>query len=133
MRVMSFVPQQGTPMERKSTPSRLNELKIIAVLRLLFPDKLIPASLDVDGINGLRSRIDAGANVVTSIIPPSLGLAGVAQSKRILMRDTRQSGCFAGVGQNGAQSCRQEDYAAWVLAERSKLRYRAGKIAGVCQ
>lgn len=49
-------------------------------MRLLFPDKLIPASLDVDGISGLELRLMAGANVVTSIIPPNEGLAGVAQS-----------------------------------------------------
>jgi len=49
-------------------------------MRLVFPDKLIPASLDVEGIQGLKERLDAGANVVTSIIPPEAGLAGVSQS-----------------------------------------------------
>lgn len=79
VRVMSFVPQQATPMHNWSTVSRLRELKIIAVMRIVFPDRLIPASLDVDGINGLIQRLDAGANVVTSIIPPKAGLAGVSQ------------------------------------------------------
>jgi methylornithine synthase len=80
IRVMSFVPQEGSPMEgvRKADP--LLELKIIAVMRLAYPDVLIPASLDVDGIKGLEGRVNAGANVVTSIIPPRSGLAGVAQS-----------------------------------------------------
>jgi len=30
-------------------------------------------------VGGLRPRLDAGANVITSIIPPKQGLAGVAQ------------------------------------------------------
>ncbi len=55
---------------------------MIAVMRLLFPDRLIPASLDIDGVAGLQARLNAGANVVTSLIPPRLGLAGVAQSTR---------------------------------------------------
>ncbi len=80
LRVMSFVPQKGIPMEHSETPDRSLELKIIAILRLMNPEVMIPASLDVDGIKGLTSRIDAGANVVTSIIPPMTGLAGVAQN-----------------------------------------------------
>lgn len=80
VRVMSFVPQQGSPMAHRSSPQRLLELKVIALLRLLYPQALIPASLDVDGISGLEDRIRAGANVVTSIIPPKSGLMGVAQS-----------------------------------------------------
>jgi methylornithine synthase len=80
VRVMSFVPQLGTPLENIPTPPRSRELKIIAVMRLLFPDRLIPASLDVDGIGGLNARIAAGANVVTSIIPARSGLMGVSNS-----------------------------------------------------
>lgn len=80
VRVMSFVPQIGSPMEHHPTPDRMLELKIIALMRLLYPWALIPASLDIDGIKGLQSRLDAGANVVTSIIPPRTGLAGVAQN-----------------------------------------------------
>ena len=60
---------------------RLGELVTIATMRLAMPERLIPASLDVDGIAGLEPRIAAGANVVTSIVPPDLGLAGVSQSE----------------------------------------------------
>jgi methylornithine synthase len=56
------------------------ELSVTAVLRLSFPRALIPASLDVEGLCGLRPRLDAGANLITSFVPSSLGLAGVAQS-----------------------------------------------------
>ena len=80
VRVMSFVPQEGSPMENAITPMRMREYKIIALMRLMYPHALIPASLDVDGIEGLKARIDAGANLVTSIIPPKTGLGGVAQS-----------------------------------------------------
>lgn len=80
VRVMSFVPQEGSPMEGVKTPDRDLELKIISIFRLLYPTALIPASLDVDGIAGLEARMNAGANVVTSIIPPRSGFAGVAQN-----------------------------------------------------
>lgn len=80
MRVMSFVPQDGIPMESVRKPDPLLEEKIIAVLRLIYPWVLIPASLDIDGIKGLEDRLNAGANVITSIIPPKTGLAGVAQN-----------------------------------------------------
>ncbi|MEG1930388.1 MAG: methylornithine synthase PylB [Anaerovorax sp.] len=80
VRIMSFVPQPGIPMEHVPTPNRNIELQVIAILRLLYPGALIPASLDIDGIAGLKDRIMAGANVVTSIIPPRTGFAGVAQN-----------------------------------------------------
>ncbi|MCQ2078877.1 MAG: methylornithine synthase PylB [archaeon] len=79
VRAMTFVPQEGTPMQCIVPSDPQKELKAIAVMRLAYPDKLIPASLDVEGINGLKTRIDAGANVITSIVPPHEELAGVAQ------------------------------------------------------
>ena len=80
VRVMSFVPQPGTPMgtQNKTQRSNRRELVTIAVMRLLLQDRLIPASLDVDGLDGLKVRLNAGANVVTSIVPPQSGLSGVA-------------------------------------------------------
>jgi len=80
IRVMNFVPQKGTPMKNHPSPDPVRELLIIALFRLVFPDKLIPATLDVDGLHGLKKRLNAGANVITSIVPPKQGLAGVAQS-----------------------------------------------------
>lgn len=80
VRGMSFVPQYGSPMEDFNPSDPLRELLVISCMRLLFPDKLIPASLDVEGLEGLKARLDAGANVVTSIVPPYSGLAGVAQN-----------------------------------------------------
>jgi methylornithine synthase len=79
-RAMSLVPQPETPVADMPCPSRMVECLFIAVLRLTMPDRLIPASLDVDGIKGLKMRLEAGANVITSIIPPNNRLAGVSQS-----------------------------------------------------
>jgi biotin synthase-like enzyme len=59
--------------------ARDRELSMIAVLRLIFPDALIPASLDVEGIEGVIPRLNAGANLITSFVPRDHGLAGVAQ------------------------------------------------------
>ncbi|MDD2440084.1 MAG: methylornithine synthase PylB [Methanosarcinaceae archaeon] len=84
VRVMTFIPQEGTPFEGQQQNSNLSELKIIAVLRLLFPDRLIPASLDLEGIDGMELRLNAGANIVTSILPPDSELEGVANYDRKL-------------------------------------------------
>jgi methylornithine synthase len=51
---------------------------VIAILRLTLPNKLIPASLDMKGLDGLEKRLNAGANVVTSLVVPGKGLARVA-------------------------------------------------------
>jgi methylornithine synthase len=80
VRVMSFVPQKGTPFSDFPPGDPGEEVKIMAIMRLLFPDRLIPASLDVCGLEGLKARLHAGANVITSLVPPGEGLAGVAQS-----------------------------------------------------
>ncbi len=77
-RVMTLIPQPETPLANQQSQDDLTELKLIAILRLVLQDILIPASLDVQGLGGLRARLDAGANVVTSIVLPQKGLAGVA-------------------------------------------------------
>ena len=73
----------GRTCRRRATRA---ELLTIAVMRLAMPDRLIPASLDVDGIRGLERRLQAGANVVTSIVPPAVRsgrrVAGRARHRR---------------------------------------------------
>jgi methylornithine synthase len=81
VRVMTFVPQAGTPLAGATPAGDADELLTIAAMRLAMPERLIPASLDVDGIAGLERRLQAGANVVTSIVPPTVGLAGVSQAE----------------------------------------------------
>ncbi|MDR1036345.1 MAG: methylornithine synthase PylB [Deltaproteobacteria bacterium] len=84
VRAMAFVPPaHDGPGPFLDDPAqdtaRERELLMIAAMRLAFPDALIPASLDVEGLAGLAPRLDSGANVVTSLVPAGLGLAGVAQ------------------------------------------------------
>jgi methylornithine synthase len=119
-RVMSFVPQLGTPMDGRKSPSRLKELLIIAVLRLLHPDRLIPASLDVDGLDFLQERLEAGANVITSLIPPRLGLSGVSQPSLGIDEGSRTvQGVASLLDQMGLQVATKQDYAQWVCREKA--------------
>lgn len=121
VRVMNFVPQPGTPMEKRIPPDPQKETMIIAVMRLAFPDRLIPATLDVDGLAGLKRRLDAGANVVTSIIPRGQGLAGVAQPSLDIEAGRRTNACVLEVLETaGLRPATIEEYLAWI-----KIRQKA--------
>jgi methylornithine synthase len=123
VRVMSFVPQKGTPMAHLPTFPRVREMLVIALLRITMPDRLIPASLDVDGVEGLRARIDAGANVVTSLVPPKLGYAGVAQSTKDINEGYRTvKGVEPVLKQMGMRVASLEEYRCWIGDEKEKLR-----------
>ena len=116
LRVMSFVPQEDTPMQNFPSVPRFKELLIIAVMRLVFPDRLIPASLDVDGLNGLAERLDSGANVVTSIIPPHSGLAGVSNHSLDIEDGNRTVSKILPVLKHcGVVPASREEYAEWIL------------------
>lgn len=80
VRAMRFIPSKGVTIDKSANSRNEQEYLTIAVMRLLMPDALIPASLDVDGLEGLAVRLEAGANVVTSVVPPNRGLAGVANA-----------------------------------------------------
>ena len=122
-RAMGFVPQPGTPMQNMCPPNILDEMKTIAVARLLNPDKLIPASLDIDGVKGLEFRLAAGANVITSIIPPKAGLAGVAQALHGIDNGTRSVAGITPILNNiGSRVASSEAYAEWVQIEKRKLK-----------
>jgi methylornithine synthase len=117
VRVMGFVNQAGTPMEGFSWPNR--ELAMIAALRLSFPSRLIPASLDVDGLAGLELRLQAGANVITSLIPPHSGLAGVSQHSLDIDEGNRSvKGVLPVLEKLGLEASTAEEYGAWVARER---------------
>lgn len=119
VRVMSFVPQRGTPLQHLSRPPLQQELIIIAVLRLLFPDRLIPASLDVEGIKGLQSRLDAGANVVTSLVPPNNGLLGVSQNSLDIEEGYRTpKGVFPILIELGLRPGTRVEYNRWMSSSR---------------
>ena len=115
LRVMSFIPQKETPMQHFPPVPRLKELLVIAVMRLVFPDCLIPASLDVDGINGLVGRLNAGANVVTSVIPPESGLAGVSNHSLDIKDGNRSVKRILPIlEQNGLRAASREEYVEWI-------------------
>lgn len=122
VRVMNFVPQPGTPMEYLAPPSPERERVLIAVMRLAMPQRLIPASLDVGGIDGLRGKLVAGANVVTSLIPPCSEWVGVAQSTLGIMEGHRTTMAVKPILRSlGLQAASLEDYLLWVNQEKSSL------------
>ncbi len=101
-------------------PDREN--RMIAILRLLFPHRLIPASLDVYGIDGLRGKLRAGANVVTSLIPPSSGLMGVAQGTLGVREGHRTAKAITPIlHELGLRKAGLEDYIFWVKEEKKRL------------
>ena len=131
VRVMTFVPQRGTPLAHLAPAERLGELVTIAAMRLVMPDRLIPASLDVDGIAGLEPRLAAGANVVTSIVPPDAGLAGVSQSELDIDEGLRTAPEVAvRLAAAGLRVATPGEYADWVSAARRR-RVAAGSTASV--
>ena len=121
VRVMRFVPQRGTPMERFPCPNPSKELLGIALMRLVFPECLIPASLDVGGHAELHQKLAAGANVVTSLIPPGQGLSGVAQCALDIEDGKRTVAGIRNILQeSGLEPASCEAYHSWVN-QRLKL------------
>lgn len=121
-RVMTFVPQAGTPMAEITPQDSLREQVIIAVMRLLLPDRLIPASLDVGGLSGLRARLNAGANVVTSIVPPRKGLAGVANSTLDIEEERRTLAHILPVlSACGLAPASKKAYQAWINKRQARF------------
>jgi methylornithine synthase len=121
VRVMNFIPQEGTPMQNFPPPPKLRELVIISVLRLLFPHRLIPASLDVYGIDGLKGKLEAGANVVTSLILPKSEMVGVAQSTLDISEGYRTvKGIVPVLNELGLTQAELDDYILWIDNEKNK-------------
>ena len=113
VRVMTFLPQEGTPLEGFREKSNLSELKIISILRLMFPKCLIPASLDLEGIDGMVHRLNAGANIVTSILPSDSRLEGVANYDRDLEeRDRDIKSVIKRLESMGMEPAQQDEFEA---------------------
>jgi methylornithine synthase len=122
-------------MENRTPVDPQREMLISAVMRLLFPDRLIPASLDVDGLAGLKQRLDAGANVVTSIVPPGEGLAGVAQHTLDIDEGRRTISSVLKVLETcGLRTATVEEYLAWIRLRQEALacisQGRISRISG---
>lgn len=119
VRVMTYVPPKiyGICRQKKH---HLNEEMLIAILRYAFPDKLIPASLDVEGIAGLTSRLMAGANVISSIVPPKSGLNGVSQTTLDIEDGKRTvENVKTVLKELGLQAAKQDFYKAWLYNTRT--------------
>jgi methylornithine synthase len=126
VRAMTLVPQPQTPLAAVPPPGTWHELLTIAVLRLLMPDRLIPASLDVEGIEGLRSRLDAGANVVTSLVPPHTGLCGVANAEYEVDDGLRTAGeVRSRLAELGLRQGTQAEFADWLETARKRTGSQA--------
>ncbi|MDD3233531.1 MAG: methylornithine synthase PylB [Candidatus Methanomethylophilus sp.] len=121
IRAMAFVPQAGTPMAGNALGSSEDEIRCIAVMRLLFPDRLIPATLDVEGTEGMKKRLNAGANVITSIVVPKRHLAGVAQPEKDIENGSRSvEHVFSLVEQMGKKVATQQEYASFIAGLQAK-------------
>jgi methylornithine synthase len=133
VRVMTFVPQAGTPMTDQPPSSSLRETIAIALMRIAFPGLLIPASLDVDGLAGLKKRLDAGANVVTSLVPPGLGLAGVANSA-LDIEDGRRTveGIAPTLQQCGLRPATVDGYRNWIRERKRTAGLEGHRSAAAC-
>ena len=122
IRVMNFVPQPGTPMESRTPANPQREMLISAVMRLVFPNRLIPASLDVDGIDGLKKRLDAGANVVTSIVQPGEGLADITQHALDIEEGKRtQTSVLNVLNTCGLRTATHEAYLTWIKSRQAAI------------
>ena len=131
VRAMTFVPQAGTPMGKALAPQPVTELKLISLMRLLMPTSLIPASLDIDGLSGLGQRLAAGANVVTSLVPPGEGLAGVAQSELDIEAGKRTvAGIRETLVANGLRTADVDAYRAWIT-DRQAMKRKSQREARV--
>jgi methylornithine synthase len=122
VRVMTFEPQPGTPLAETIQASDLMELKVISVLRFVFPDRLIPASLDVAGIDGMVLRINAGANVVTSIISSGSKLEGVVNFDRDVSLEERKrdaKSVIERLKEMGLQPGSQKEFEAYLKRNQS--------------
>jgi methylornithine synthase len=121
VRVMTFVPQSGTPLADVAPLGDEAELLTIATMRLAMPHALIPASLDVDGIHGLERRLNAGANVVTSIVPPTVGLAGVSQAELDIDEGLRTvAGVLPHLARLGLRPGTVDEYRGWLAAAHAR-------------
>ncbi|MEJ2641823.1 MAG: hypothetical protein P8010_19835, partial [Desulfosarcinaceae bacterium] len=116
-------------------PRTATEIKLIALMRLMMPARLIPASLDIDGLSGLRQRLDAGANVVTSLVPPGEGLAGVAQSRLDIEAGRRTvTGIEETLAACDLKAAASDDYGRWVAARQAMkgARFRENRDRCAC-
>ena len=123
VRAMGFVPpaEAETDSEGRWVPApghheaQEKEVDMIAALRLALPESLIPASLDVEGLAGLEARLEAGANLITSLVPADLHFAGVAQASLDIDNQARSMGGVRPVVEAcGLRLAGADEYRLWL-------------------
>ncbi len=130
-RIMTYVGHESTIPAH--AVSKNTELRAIALLRLLNPAYLIPASLDIDGLEGLSSRIQAGANVVTSIVPHGFGLSGVASQEKDIENAKRSVKAVREVlDAQDLQVATASEYRAWIDKRRASFGSKDAYVGDVC-
>jgi methylornithine synthase len=123
VREMGFVPFEGASIQ--NSPPLLYEMKVIALMRIVHQDKLIPASYDIDGLKGLQLRLMVGANVVTSFIPNTkfLGVAnpylGLNEKRRCVEHLKPY------LSEIGLKFAHLNDYLEWIERESAKNNLEA--------
>lgn len=120
VRVMRYVPHPATLPGGDERESLAQELNTLAVMRLCMPDRLIPASLDVDGLDGMAARLAAGANVITSIIPSGFGLSGVASEKDIDANLRDAAAVRSSLENLGYSVAGRDAYKRWIEAREQR-------------
>jgi methylornithine synthase len=69
--------------------------------------------------------MEAGANLVTSLVPPGFGLAGVAQSSLDIADAKRTiASIVPELEKLGLQTASLEDYSTWVEDRRQQIKDR---------
>lgn len=125
VRAMSYVPHECTIQSsagKTLEERREHELQAISIMRILMPNRLIPASLDVDGLEGLEMRLNAGANVVTSIVPSGCGFAGVASKELDIDNNRRSVKAVRSLAESiGLELASQTDYINWINSQKKFL------------
>ena len=87
----------------------------------LYPAGPTPATLDVEGIAGLKTRISAGANGITSIVPPNRNLAGVAQHELDIENGNRSvEHVFSMLDEMGYRRATSTEYQAFLDEHRPR-------------
>lgn len=67
--IMGFNPYQGTPMENHPPCSLLEQMKTIAITRLMFPDLRITVPTPTIGPENVKFSLMAGADNLATVIP----------------------------------------------------------------
>jgi len=130
VRAMGFVSQLGSPMEGHESPPIIDEMKTMAVMRLVHQDRLMPASLDIDGLKGLELRLASGPNIITSLIPPNSGLSGVAQTNLGVDEGLRTvEGVRPYIERMGMQVASKKSYLRWVEKEKA---FQSARLKSNC-